>query len=155
MLRLPSPSVTCLWLLYGTALIHIEGAFQECTSSVRRFFILLSPFEFECQSLPLILSSSVCISLKKYFFIALFNICFSHSLPPAHFGAPPPPLPFSHHFFLCHFFFCSVDENNSCESCVYLSQPPCLNSNSSPFQSFSPLQMCILVHFCASVCLLA
>lgn len=92
----------CLFVaarVYGTALIHIEGAFEESTS-VRLFHPVYPPlpiYIWVSISLSFFFSLCVCISLKKYFYIPLFNCCFSHSLPPAHF--PPFLTPLSSKFF--------------------------------------------------------
>lgn len=97
--------------VHGTALIHIEGAFEE-SSSVQLFHPLRSPVLIYIQvsasvapSLPLPYpdlppppSASVCSRLKKCFCIPLFIFT---SITPAYSDVPPPPPP----RFLAQLFF--------------------------------------------------
>lgn len=105
LLSSPFCSVACLWLPESMELPSyiLKGLLRN--PPVCGFFIqsaLLSLFTFECQSLPLFLSASVCISLKKvllhstiqFLFFSLFTTCplrcrapslFSHHLAPIFF----------------------------------------------------------------------
>lgn len=87
--------------VYGTALIHIEGAFEESTS-VRLFHPPLPIYIWVSVSLFLSLSLCVCLYLSKnvllhstihFLFFSLFSTCPLRYSPPP----PPPPPPFSHH----------------------------------------------------------
>lgn len=135
LLSSPFCSVACLWLPESMELPSyiLKGLLRN--PPVCGFFIqsaLLSLFTFECQSLPLFLSASVCISLKKvllhstiqFLFFSLFTTC------PLRCRAPSL---FSHHlapifFCLNYFGFCFLDLN----FCAHLSKPPHLSSHSFP-----------------------
>lgn len=140
--------------VYGTALIHIEGAFEESTS-VRLFHPVSPPLPIYIRvsiSPSFFLSPSVCISLKSTF---AFHYSISVFLTLLHLPTlMQHPLAFSHHLFiqiflwliflfLFFFAFCFVDYN----SCVHPSKPPYLSST----LNLAPRSKCLFQYMSLSL----